>query len=231
MNTIFLSLKIFFISTVILFWSCASNRANQTSANLVLDINMPLFGINDSNPPKSFKLIDTISVSSTGEDFNAENFFEGHGSQQLQRALRIKAANLGANTLVDVRIEKKTFTKKSRFGTDQPYEKNIITGKAVYDSNTPNSVSTAILDAIIHKYKGKKKPLSRMQLTSTDLEGGSFVLNKNLDVIVSLKDYHLVSNREKTFELIISKQEINQFLANNSGTSYRLLPYGISFKD
>ena len=223
-------ISLFSLLSIFLFWGCASKPSSPIQSNLILDINMPLFGVNDSNPPSSFKLIDTISISSTGEDLNAEKFFDGHGTPRLERALRIKAANLGANTLVDVKIEKKKFIKKSRFGADQSFEKNIMTGKAVYDSNAPSSVNTVVLDAIFHKYKNMKKPLSGAPLTSNELEGGSFWLNKKGAVVVYLKDLD-IRGGEETFELIISQQEINQFKVNNSNFSYRSLPYGISLND
>ncbi len=58
-------MRAFLILTMVLaIGGCASSgdRIPQKSSNLILDVNMPVYGINDAKPSKSYRYLDTVSV-------------------------------------------------------------------------------------------------------------------------------------------------------------------------
>ena len=212
--------SLFSLLTIFLFWGCASNPSIQT--NLVLDINMPLFGVNDFNPPSSFKLIKKLSVSSTDVD---------ETTAPLGHALRIEAANIGANSVLNVTVKKERFNVNTRFGSIIPKVKTIMTGEAVFAPQVNQCVNTVILEAIYHKHKNYEVYRATKGLSSSPhmfqelIENGNFYLSKNGTVNVVFEDYEGDSH-----SLSISQEEIRDFKNSNINISYRLKPSGVKLE-
>jgi hypothetical protein len=235
-------LLVLFLIANILGCSSKHREIPPPSAYLAVDLVMPIYGTNEQTPSKDLKYIGTISVSGDASPL----------SEHLQKALRIEAAKLGANSVVDVKLRQESVLDRGKFGSVKR-EKSIMTGKAVLNANALQCVNSKMLNALFHKHKNYVKP-NGIHLSMTDLERGNFWLSSNNDLWVSLKNYEAVRrdpipkvtehttvqeydriqkakkdlNNMKTIThdivLSISQQEIIYF-SENIRLGYRLSPF------
>lgn len=227
--------------------SGCSGKILPPAEYLAVDLVMPIYGTNEQPPSSGIKYIDTVSVFSFSLN-------ESTTESMMLKALRIEAAKLGANSITDVKLRKERILDRGKFGSVERV-KSVMTGKAVLNASAPKCVNSKMLNALFHKHKKYVKP-NGIHLSMTDLEGGTFWLNSNNELSVSLKNYESVRkdpipqitalttvqeydriqkakkdlNNMKTvthkFALSISQQEIIHF-SENIRLGYRLSPAGV----
>jgi hypothetical protein len=235
----------------VLLSGCSSKILPPTEY-LAVDLVMPIYGTNEQPPSSGIKYIDTVSVFSFS--LNEAPAFKNLSDSMMLKALRIEAAKLGANSITDVKLRKERILYRGKFGSVERV-KSVMTGKAVLNASAPKCVNSKMLNALFHKHKKYVKP-DGIHLSMTDLEGGTFWLNSNNELSVSLKTYESVRkdpipqitalttvqeydriqkakkdlNNMKTvthkFALSISQQEIMHF-SENIRLGYRLSPAGV----
>ena len=182
------------------------------------DLNMPAFGINESNSPTNYRPLKIITVSTNSKSGTNGNSILGRGNivndlgfsrDALQDELLKRASSFGANSVINIKITEKVLSTENKFGERIPNKRVVMTGLAIFDpSHNKRYINTLIFDAFNHKYKNKFGAIDEKNCKFYQAENGD----------IQLDYYHTLTSNN--FRLTLTKAEIEEFQRENT-QSYR----------